>query len=204
LASIYSEVPEAFAGSMFEGETSAEDLKRLYNRDTNVPVFVGAPGVRNLNLDSLPPRSAQVKSEWFRIVRAHPDIYLKTRMRRFTRLLGIGPYVHYPFQGAMYPNQYGFQHWDTGLYRALRAYQYATSQSALFLGWVWVLGLMLVTGVAFAMRQRAPLAFWVGASGLTYLAAYWLIAPSADFRYLYWCLLALFAAIALMLPRRAT
>jgi hypothetical protein len=203
LAAIYSERPEAFAGSMFEGETTPDELKKLSNQDINVPLFVGAPGVRNLSLDSLPPRKSQLTREWLRVVAKYPDLYAKWRLRRFSRLLGIGPYIHYPLQAGTYPNNYGL--WPPGTYPPfiwLRAAQDATMQSLMFRGWLWI-GLLCAAGVlGWMTRRRSSLPLWVCVSALAYTGAYLVFAPAADFRYHYWPLLALFASLAL-LPRRS-
>src|SRR5262249_12679042 len=84
-------------------------------------------------------------------------------------------------------------------YRTLRRVQEYTRNSLLFRGWVWVaLGLALCVG-SVPRAGRASTAFWIPASRLTYAVAYLLVGPAADFRYLFWTLVSVFAAAAVRL-----
>jgi hypothetical protein len=62
----------------------------------------------------------------------------------------------------------------------------------LLFGWAWLLVLVATFVVAIVLRKRpmAEVAIGLSASGLLYLLPYFFAAPSADFRYLYWSIVA--------------
>jgi len=62
----------------------------------------------------------------------------------------------------------------------------------LLFGWAWLLVLVATFAAAMVLRKRpmAEVAIGLSASGLLYLLPYFFAAPSADFRYLYWSIVA--------------
>jgi hypothetical protein len=62
----------------------------------------------------------------------------------------------------------------------------------LFFGWLWLLVLVAMFIAAIVLRKRpmAEVAIGLSASGLLYILPYFFIAPSSDFRYLYWSIIA--------------
>ena len=62
----------------------------------------------------------------------------------------------------------------------------------LLFGWLWLLVLVATFVAAIVLRKRpmADVAIGLSASGLLYLLPYFFVAPSSDFRYLYWSIVA--------------
>lgn len=199
LGSIYSRRPELYPGSMFEKVVDAQQMAALYSVGTSTTLFFGPPP--RIDLYSLPAHKQELKSEWLRIVKAAPGTYLKARVARFGRLLGLDRLpVHYPFHINIDPNPYGLKVREhTMLHRALRRIQDGAAETFLFRGWFWMSLLLVVSVIAFVRRHRQPLALWVAASGLAYLGGYFLVGPAADFRYLYWPLVTVFVTALLLL-----
>jgi hypothetical protein len=201
LAAIYARVPEAFAGSMLASDTSAADLARLYSPDSDVPLFYGGPdGLHRINLSLLPNRRAELMREWVRIVFSHPGVYLKTRALRFKNLLGLGrDVVYYPFHTAIDPNAFGLSlaRADRQPYLALRNVQ-EWARNKLFRGWIWLTLLFAAAATSYHLHRGRALATWVAGSGIVYALGYFVLAPAADFRYLFWSMVSAFATLALL------
>jgi hypothetical protein len=69
---------------------------------------------------------------------------------------------------------------------------WAALHTYLFFGWPWLLVLVatFVTAIVLRKRPLAEVAIGLSASGLLYLMPYFFAAPSSDFRYLYWSIVA--------------
>jgi hypothetical protein len=124
------------------------------------------------------------------------------RLRHFQTLLSAnsGP-VCYPFHvGIDRGNQWGFRvRENTLLYRGLRNVQEATRDTFLFRGWFWTLAITITAIIALGHYRERTLAFWTAISGLAYAAAYLVVGVACDFRFLYWTVIAVFAALLLLL-----
>jgi hypothetical protein len=205
LAGIYVDVPEAFPQSMLAEQVSLEDLKDIYDPSSSAFLFYGPAGPHRMRLDLLPPRRAELIAEWRSVVRRYPIVYLRNRLIRFGRLLAVNGVVHFPYQIGTDPNPWGFHvHKRKRTYRALRAVQEYTRNALPFRGWVWVAAGLLLCVTSWRRHGRGTTAFWVSASGLIYALAYLLVAPAADFRYLFWTVVSVFAAAALQMDRGAS
>ena len=69
---------------------------------------------------------------------------------------------------------------------------WAAVHTYLLFGWPWLLVLVATFVETIVLRKRpmAEVAIGLSASGLLYLLPYFVVAPSSDFRYLYWSIVA--------------
>jgi hypothetical protein len=198
---VYSAHPDLLAASPLHEDFTVKDLQYVYSPASCQPIFSGGPEAPRITGASLPPRRQQIRAEWVRVVRADPLAYARHRLLHFRSLVGAdGNPVCYPFHVGIHPgNPWGFKLREDGaVYRGLRRLQDRVSNTFLFRGWFWMLALPALAATAWR-RRAAPLAIWTAASGWLYGAAYLLIGVVCDFRYLYWSVLATFAAAALSL-----
>lgn len=189
---IYAADPEMLRESPFAAELTPEDIALAYQPRSLQPIFSGGQP-HQLNSATLAPRRDAIRAEWLRVLSAHPYVYARHRFRHLQGLLGP---ICYPFHIGIGPNPWGFRLRDhTLLHKGLRQLQEATRESALFNGWFWVLAAIIVAAVAY--RRHQLLAFWTALSGLAYTAGYLIVGVTCDFRYLYWTVIATFAALVL-------
>ncbi len=199
LAGLYARHPDDFSRSLFADETSPAELRQLYRAESCLGVFFGdGSAARPIGLGPLPAQRAALRAEWLQRVREHPVSYLRLRAVRFARLLGFRREVFYPFHWQIDPNHHGLalKRPHTLAHRALVSLRDASANGLFFRHWLW-LGLLGAVAVL-AFRRGAQLSAWVAVSGLAYAAGYLLVAPAADFRYGFWCIAALFSALALL------
>ncbi|MBN8465432.1 hypothetical protein JYJ95_02855 [Corallococcus exiguus] len=205
LAGIYVAHPELFPGSTLEQDTSAPELARSYSPFHVGFLLSGAPDARPVPLESLPGRRDVLVREWSRVVRAQPAAYAHHRWETFQRLIGAfeGP-VFFPFQARIDPNPWGFQLPDQGLLNQwLRRGADLVKNSPLFRGWAWLGALTALALISLFDVRRRPLAFFTALSGLGYGLSYLVISIGCDFRFLYWSVIATFAALALRVTGEA-
>jgi hypothetical protein len=198
---VYSAHPDMLARSPLGQDFAVKDLHYVYFPASCQPIFSGGPEAPRITGASLPPRRTQIRAEWLRVVRAEPLAYARHRLLHFRSLLGAdGNPVCYPFHVGIDPgNRWGFKLREDGaVYRGLRAVQDRLSNTFLFRGWFWMLALTVLAVVG-CRRGAARLAVWTATSGWLYGAAYLVVGVVCDFRYLYWSVLATFAAAALLL-----
>jgi len=198
---VYSAHPDLLAKSPLGKDFSMKDLQYIYSPASCQPIFSGGPEAPRISGASLPARRAEIRAEWLRAVRTAPLAYARHRLLHFRSLLGAdGNPVCYPFHVGIHPgNPWGFKlHEEAAIYRALRRAQDRLSNTFLFRGWFWMLALTILALVGWR-RGDARLAVWTALSGWLYGAAYLVVGVVCDFRYLYWSVLATFAAAALLL-----
>jgi hypothetical protein len=166
-----------------------------------------------LQLTEDPRYLAIFRQAWERAIINHPWAYLSHRSAVFASLLGIGrqtPFfatVDYEQQSANFEAGVGVlgdpavKSIDVGrpifgqrvAASILMAFiNWAAVHTYLLFGWLWLLVLVATFGAAIALRKRpmAEVAIVLSASGLLYLLPYFFVAPSSDFRYLYWSIIA--------------
>jgi hypothetical protein len=198
---VYSAHPDLLANSPLGQDFSVKDLPYIYSPASCQPIFSGGPEAPRITGASLPPRRAEIRAEWLRAVRAAPLDYARHRLLHFRSLLGAdGNPVCYPFHVGIHPsNPWGFKLREDGaVYRGLRQVQDRSSNTFLFRGWFWMLSLTVLAALGWR-RGAARLAAWTAISGWLYGAAYLVVGVVCDFRYLYWSVLATFAAATLLL-----
>ncbi len=193
LAGLYAQKPKTFAGSTLARYMTPEDLRRNYDPAGIVALF------STVSFHEFVRRhSTEIRREWVHAIVKHPRIYVANRLRFFGCQLGITD-VHYPYHTGILPNRFGLVlEGNTQLHGSLLRVQNATGRSLLFRGWVWMLLSTVIVALGAVGGQRLSLAFAVACSGWLYGASLAIVGPSADFRYLFWTIVSVFAAITLL------
>jgi hypothetical protein len=204
LSAIYVERPDELQQSVFVNDVGVEDLKRTYTPSTMIFILHGQePGVRHIAPGFVETHRREILREWARVIPRHPLIYVKSRLLFFKYLLGIGTAeTFYAFHIGIDGNAWGLklEHPDSGAHLWLRAQQDAARHALPFRGWFWF-GLSTALTIVLFIRRRESLAFATAFSGFLFTFTLLLIAPSADFRYLFWTIVSCFATGALLLHK---
>ena len=194
---------------------SSQALRAAYSPISSSPlIFRPDPAISPpLQLTENPQYLPIFHQAWEHAIINYPWAYLSHRGAVFASLLGIGrqtPFfatVDYRQQSATFEASVGVlgdpavKSIDVGRpifgQRAaaslLMAFvNWAAAHTYLFFGWLWLLVLVAMFVAAIVLRKRpmAEVAIGLSASGLLYLLPYFLAAPSSDFRYLYWSIVA--------------
>jgi len=166
-----------------------------------------------LQLTESPQHLTIFRQAWEHAIINYPWAYLSHRGAVFASLLGLGrqtPFaatVDYGQQSATFEAGVGVlgdpavKSIDVGrpifgqrvAASLLMAFvNWAAVHTYLFFGWLWLLVLVATFVAAIVLRKRpmADVAIGLSASGLLYLLPYFFVAPSSDFRYLYWSIVA--------------
>lgn len=140
---------------------------------------------------------------WFRALREQPMAYLRHRAAVFRQVIGahreplLAPvYFAIPENSpdhAMVSRNFRIDADASPLQLRLRTAFTTMATWTLYRPWLW-LGLNLLV-VAVAVWARRPAAAAIALSGLCYELALFFIAPSADYRYSHWLILATWAAL---------
>jgi len=150
---------------------------------------------------------AKLRGQWTSAVTAYPKPYLAHRMNAFAGLLGLhrvsgeDRYLKQPF---MQPNPWGFTFTPNALSSALARAVDALADSGLFSGALWIAAAMLLLAVIAWRRMDARFESILLASALTNALPYFFISLAANYRFLYWTVLATSVASVLMLLRAFT
>lgn len=153
----------------------------------------------------------ELRSRWLRAAWENKGAYLYHRWRIFAQLIGLttkgvsNPYWVVAFDA----NPPEFKNTQNGLNRALMEYYRLLCRSPFFRGAFWML---ICFGLVYLSLRRGLRDDWAvvlvhAVSGLLYAGSYFFTAPSTEFRYLLWTMIAsaiaLSFAIHLTLVRRA-
>jgi len=170
-------------------------IRKAYDpANVNLLIYNGAwPPSAFLTPD--PEEFKEVVAVWWRAIRAHPAAYLKRRLDSLAAVFGFIGTVYYPFHTGLDPNDMGLDFGEMPAYRPVVGALEAT-KGIFFRGWVFVL--TAVTIVIAGIRKRRWDAAAVAASGLFYVAPYLVITTGADFRYIYWMVVATIAGLILL------
>jgi hypothetical protein len=208
-----SVIPDEFRTDTF----TLAGLRAAYTADTMENLFVSseyiqkAPAVTVDNVNEVfgkglkfggpltrtdnPADTSRLRSVWLGAIRESPGAYLRHREALFFSLLRIGYDSPY---NAQVPIVDGYKLWPSrwpgsgASIAILNALLNWAKGTPLFTGWFWVVVLLTVTtgGVWVRREPAGGIAIALGASGLAYIAPYYVISVSADFRYLYWSVVA--------------
>ena len=135
----------------------------------------------------------ELKLAWLDAIRDNFLVYLRVRLDVFLTLLGVhanplGPYYCMWEQGRPPADIF---------YRPLPQLYLRLKDSIFFKGWFYLLSLLLFLLILMKKRSVLPRRLSVlTISGISYGLSYFVIAPSADFRYLYWLTVAFVFLIA--------
>jgi hypothetical protein len=132
---------------------------------------------------------------WAGAITAHPSAYLHRRWDAVATILQIRG-VFYPFHTGIAPNNLGLQFPHRPLYENL-THWLIEHQGWFFRGWVFA---VIAIGVsALGIRWRRWSAAAVAASGVFYVVPYVVISTGADFRFVWWLVVATLLCVVLML-----
>jgi hypothetical protein len=200
LSAVYVDSPELFPGSLLTRDVGIEDLRATYTPSTMIFILYGDTSVRRVSADFVVSHRKEILAEWLEVIPQRPVAYLKSRFAFFAHLLGLKGDVFYAFHIGIDTNDWGLRVWqaDTALYRAFRTVQEAARNTLAFRGWFW-LGLSTILCLGLARQRPRSLALATAASGFLFTATLLFLAPSADFRYLYWTVVSCFATALLVL-----
>lgn len=170
-------------------------IRKAYDpANVNLLIYNGA-WPPNAFLTPDPEEFKEVVSVWAGAIRAHPMAYLKRRVASLLYVFGVRASVYYPFHTGLDPNDMGLDFGEMPAYRpvvdALEA-----SKGIFFRGWVFVVAALAV--IVVGVRRRRWDAVAVAASGLFYVAPYLVITTGADFRYIYWMVVATLASVIML------
>lgn len=170
-------------------------------RDKYTPMNVGDLifGYKNIiNLTNDPTKLRELNTMWYRSIYKYPGAYLKHRASVFA----------YLFSGVL-------ALWDDICRLSLINFDHAPScvnnlycrlvfdgpLIFLFHGWVYVISSIIIAIVAIRFRKNFPdfnAIMYIVFSGLLYVAGYFFSAPSGEFRYIYWEVMASLLAFSLL------
>ena len=144
---------------------------------------------------------AELRGRWREAVSAHTSHYLRHRWAIFATLTGFDTeYVSFSFFPATgMNNPRPIKSPYNVLTRALTSYFFYFSRSVFFRGFFWVMVAAALVYLSLRLRLEGELepAFVLAVSGLLYALGYFFYTPSAEFRYLWWTVLAASASAAL-------
>ncbi len=123
---------------------------------------------------------------WAGAIGAHPAAYLHRRADAFASIMQMRR-VFYPFHDGIDSNALGLVLHRGPVYERLMAFLRTTS-GVFFRGWAYGLVAFGIAVVAARRRQWGTLA--VTSSGLCYVAPYLIVTTGADFRYIWWMIVA--------------
>jgi hypothetical protein len=169
---------------------SMEKVEAQYGPNISTAIVgVNASGLR---LSGDPRDMGALRAKWLEVVPRNAGVYLRHRWRVFEATTGLGrAEVCFPYLFAS-SAPFGYKTNDLAVHRLLKAYFWATRNTLLFRGFFWLL--LALALVYFSLRGRLrgdlPFVFVLASSGLLYGAAYFFVAPSCDFRFFWWTMLA--------------
>ena len=155
------------------------------------------------------PLNADLKNIWATEVFKQPLEYIGYRLAAFSYLLRTpDDDPHYIWNPGIIPNQMGITQKKNGLTVSVEKLVRGTAQALPFLfkpyWWLWISSILLL--ITFATNQNASTrtiqALLV--SSLLYILSYIPITPMADFRYIYWSVIATTLAGILLIVDRPT
>jgi hypothetical protein len=182
---------------------SMEKVEKAYSPYIATPILPG--GVSGLRLSSDAGEMRALRAKWVEVVAANPGAYLRHRWRVFAQASGLGGLsVCFPYQMAGYQPR-GFETRDWLAHRLLKSYFWVARDSFLFRGFFWLLLSAALVFFAARGRMRSDLEFVLvlASSGLLYGAAYFVVAPSCDFRFFWWTMLSAVVGSAFLVAHAA-
>jgi hypothetical protein len=171
---------------------STDAVSRAYYPATVNTLIYGAPPLLKITGDA--GNVAALRAKWLEVVPANKLTYLKHRWAAFSWLTGFNTQdvaqAFFPASGMNNPPQ--FRRPLNSLTRALTSYFFFFSRSIFFRGFFWILlsaGLVYLS-IRLKLDGDLEAVFVLSVSGLLYALGYFFYSPSAEFRYLWWTMLA--------------
>lgn len=146
-----------------------------------------------------------LRTAWKKAVLANIGVYLSHRMTYFKPLMGLGiERTCEPYAKDISPNKFKVKFHPSFLFTMLMKAQDQLRDTVLFRGWLYVILCLIVPILAWlapiSNDAKKQLTF-IGASGFLYGTCYFFYAPSCDFRYLYWTVMAAVLAVFLFVAQ---
>lgn len=183
------------------GAPTEAQARQSYRPETLDPLFFGPRPFRQ-TVD--PAQLKELRERWLLAVWHHPGTYLEHRLGLFRVLIGFRqPEVWYPYHWQIDPNDLGVTMTRTALNGAAMRVLASVRNTFFFRAWIHLALSALILAGALALR-RGAMAVALASSALLYTAPYLFVAPSPDFRYVWWPVLAsLLALVAFVAGMRA-
>lgn len=197
-----------FPPDWVEPGLTVADLRRDFSPFVNVPSFASGQLRLPQYREFTPEQLAALREAWLSLPLRHPRAFFAHRAEVAAYLLGLRQDAH-PDYLVLQPTVVPLRDnpavaTPTGaLHARLQPALNALVDTPLFAAWPYLLASLALA--AFAAWRRAAgdgLVFATAASAWALALPLFLLAPSSDFRYLGWSLLATLMATALALPRR--
>jgi hypothetical protein len=181
---------------------SSGDLKEIYDPTNIVPMFGGTPAPRHLKFTGEANEAAELRKAWLHAVLDAPGAYLNHRWIMFKIQLGLGKQpVCYPYHWGIEDNNLGVSLRPSRLNEAAMRWLDKLRDTFLFRTWFYV-ALILALMLLFRWLppdHRAP-AWALAASSLMYELGYFFVAPTCDFRFNWWTVIATIALVIYVTP----
>lgn len=193
----FGEVVEGYANSIAWGNANNLIMRRVG----------GSPSLLPRNTDS--NLQSELRDSWLGAIVNEPLAYLKHRFAVVNFLMGEASYPFEQPQSDRKRNLILEAHFideknvpEISEFRfpgATRAKDFVSSilfwanGSFLYIGWFWFILLLFELLICLTVLRRSSaglVAAMVSASGMLYVLPYFVVAPAADFRYLYWSAIA--------------
>lgn len=171
---------------------SLEKVRERYSSHTVNKLIYGAKPV--FKLTTKPDEISELRERWMHAILNNKIAYLKARSELFMHLVSFNEYyVAIPYLlEADFHNPPAFKSKRGTLNRFLTAYFSYFYRSLFFRGFFWILvslGLVYLSARG-KLHEDLEAVFVLSSSGLLYSLAYFFWAPSTEFRYLWWTVLA--------------
>jgi hypothetical protein len=144
-----------------------------------------------------------VRARWLETLEREPSVYLRTRLSSFGSLMRLKEPPFFYWQPGTSKNDLGVTQSPNLFTRMLEAGVLVTARRApiLMKPYFWALLAIVLITVAAARKgsDGQPLALALLTSAALYTFAYLPITASADFRYVYWSVMATNVAMAILL-----
>ncbi len=171
---------ETIAGGKEVGKMSCLIIKSSYGKAISYEVLTGID-----------------KKAWISAVVSNPLEYLKFRLDAYMFLLrspSVSPY--YVWQPGINPNDVGLKHDDNAATKILEQYVSKAVQLVpfFFKPYWWLISALLIMAGTFVLQgSRGSIILIRGllTSAILYMLSYIPLTPAADFRYVYWSVLAI-------------
>lgn len=171
---------------------SMDEVSRAYYPATINTLIYGEPPLLKITADA--GNVAALRARWCEVVSANKVAYLRHRWAAFAWLIGFDTQdvaqAFFPATGLNNPPQ--FRRPLNSLTRSLTSYFFFFSRSIFFRGFFWILLSAGLVYLSLRLKLDGDLTavFVLSASGLLYALGYFFYSPSAEFRYLWWTMLA--------------
>ena len=150
---------------------------------------------------------ASTHALWRKTVLANPLVYIQIRGEAFLYFLRLPKLVpYYTWHPGIMQNEFKIKLVNPDFAGFMQSYV-ETSQSLvseLFKPYIWLLLSLIMMAMGSRMRPslEKTQVLALNASSLGYFFSYLLTVPSADFRYIYWCIIATNVSVVILLASR--